>query len=428
MKKKVLIIAYYWPPAGGPGVQRWLKFVKYLPEFDIEPTVFIPENPSYPILDISLRDEVPKEATIVRLKIKEPYRFAKFLSTRHVTSIASGVIPKEKRQTLIQKILLYVRGNYFIPDARKAWVSPSIKFLTTYIQDHHIETVITTGPPHSLHLIGLGLKQRLNITWFADFRDPWTTIGYHKKLKLTKEADRKHQILEKTVLQNADRIIVTSENTKKEFQNKTQQPIDVITNGFDTHHLPKSVPDDKFTIAHIGSLLSGRNPKNLWRSLQELINENIDFKSHFQLKLVGVVSDDVLNDIYSYGLEDYVNIVGYLNHNDALMQQRNARILLMIEIDSEDTKSIIPGKLFEYMISKTPILGIGPEGTDVERIIATTNTGSYLYYDDKDLIKSQILTYFQGYIDDSLTTDPIGLEKYSRKELTRTLSKLIKSN
>lgn len=425
MKKKVLIIAYYWPPAGGPGVQRWLKFVKYLPEFNIEPFVFVPDNPSYPILDLSLRDEIPQDATVVRLKIKEPYKLAKFLSPRHAVSIASGVIPKAKRQNLIQKLMLYVRGNYFIPDARKAWVNPSIEFLTDYIQKHHIKTIITTGPPHSLHLIGLGLKNTLDIKWIADFRDPWTTIGYHKALKLTKASDRKHHRLEKKVLESADRIIVTSHNTKKEFETKTKQPVEVITNGFDRRNLPKSSADDKFTMSHIGSLLSGRNPIHLWKVLQELIDENEEFAAHFQLKLIGVVSDDVLNDIYSYDLKNYVYIVGYLKHTEALMAQRSSQVLLMIEINSEDTKAIIPGKLFEYMISETPILAIGPKESDVEHIITSTNTGSYFYYDAKEDIKSQILIYFEIYKTGTLITHPIGLEPYSRKELTRKLSELI---
>lgn len=425
MQKKALIITYYWPPAGGPGVQRWLKFVKYLPEFDVHPYVYIPQNPSYPIVDLTLLDEVPKKATVIRHPINEPYRLAKFLSRKATKKISSGVIPKKEKQSLVQKLMLYVRGNYFIPDARKAWVNPSVTYLQEYIQKHHIKTIITTGPPHSLHLIGVGLKERMNIKWIADFRDPWTTIGYHKKLKLTNASSKKHNELEKKVLETADCIIVTSENTKKEFEVKTQQEVVVITNGYDTHHLPKTHKDDKFTLAHIGSLLSERNPKNLWLILQELINENGEFEARFQLKLIGVVSDDVLNDIYSYGLKDYVHIVGYITHNEALMQQRNSQLLLLVEIDSEDTKAIIPGKLFEYLVSETPILAIGPKASDVERIIQSTNTGSYFYYDTKEELKAQILANFELYKSGSLKTQPIGLKPYSRRELTHKLSELI---
>lgn len=424
-QKKTLIITYYWPPAGGPGVQRWLKFVKYLPEFNIHPIVYIPQNPSYPIVDLSLLDEIPKELSIISQPINEPYKLAGFLSPLQSKTISSGVIPKEKQQTLIQKLMLYVRGNYFIPDARKAWVNPSVKYLSEYIQKEDIQTIITTGPPHSLHLIGMGLKEKHKLKWIADFRDPWTTIGYHKQLKLTKSSALKHQQLEKKVLETADCIIVTSENTKKEFTSKTNQSIAVITNGYDVEHLPKATKDDKFTLAHIGSLLSERNPKNLWRILNELIQENSDFEVHFQLKLIGVVSEDVLNSIHSHNLKNYVNVIGYLSHDDALMQQKESQVLLLVEIDSEDTKAIIPGKLFEYMVSETPILAIGPKESDVETIIKSTNTGTYYFYDSNEDLKSQILSYFEAYQNKSLSTFPIGLKPYSRRELTKKLAELI---
>lgn len=425
MPKKVLIITYYWPPAGGPGVQRWLKFVKYLPDFDIHPVVYIPKNPSYPIIDISLLDEIPNQITVISQPIQEPYQLAGFLSRKQSKSISSGVIPDEKKQNLVQKLMLYVRGNYFIPDARKAWVEPSVAFLSDYIQKENIETIITTGPPHSLHLIGMKLKEQLGIKWLADFRDPWTTIGYHKKLKLTKASEEKHKQLERKVLETADCLIVTSENTKKEFTSKTNQSVVVITNGYDEHRLPQTRHDAKFTLAHIGSLLSERNPKNLWAVLNELLTENEDFKTDFQLKLIGVVSEVVLKDIEDHGLKDHVNVIGYVSHKEALLQQRQSQVLLLAEIDSEDTKAIIPGKLFEYMVSETPILAIGPKESDVERIIKQTNTGSYFYYDSKIELKTQILTYFEAFKNNSLTTNPIGLQPYSRRNLTQRLAELI---
>lgn len=427
MRKKVLIITYYWPPSGGPGVQRWLKFVKYLPSFGVQPIVYIPENPNYPIVDKSLLNDIPESAIIIKQPIQEPYKLAKWFSNSAKT-ISSGVIPKEKKQSSVQKLLLYIRGNFFIPDARKAWVKPSVTFLSDYIQKEHIDTIITTGPPHSLHLIGLQLKQKFNVNWLADFRDPWTTIGYNKELKLTKSSQEKHLKLEKDVLQTADQIIVTSENTKREFQHKTQKPITVITNGYDVFNVPRVKKDAKFTLAHIGSLLSERNPKVLWKVLSEFIQDNEEFKNSFELQLIGVVSDDVMTSISEFGLKSYVNVVGYVSHEEALKAQRQSRVLLLVEIDSEDTKAIIPGKLFEYMVSETPILAIGPKDSDVERIIKNTNTGSYFYYDAEDVLKIQILSYFEAYQQNNLKTNPIGLQPYSRKELTKKLSQLIIKN
>ncbi|REE25621.1 glycosyl transferase family 4 [Winogradskyella pacifica] len=425
MKNKVLIITYYWPPAGGPGVQRWLKFVKYLPEFDIEPIVYCPENPNYPIMDESLVNEISDTITIIRQPISEPYGLASLFSKGKSKKISSGVIPKAKKQSLIEKTMLYVRGNFFIPDARKNWIKPSVSFLSDYIQKHHIETIITTGPPHSLHLIGLQLKARLGIKWFADFRDPWTTIGYHKDLKLTNSSKAKHIDLEQNVLNAADEIIVTSNHTKNEFQTKTNQPISVITNGYDSHSVRVEGKDEHFTLSHIGSLLSERNPVVLWETLSELIKENEAFSEAFKLQLIGVVSDDVIESIHNNGLKNHLEVVGYVSHDEALQFQMKSQLLLLIEIDSEDTKAIIAAKVFEYLISETPILAIGPEDADVEQIIKSTNTGTYFNYKQKAELKSQLLNYFEAFQSNTLKVNAIGLQPYSRKALTEKLAGLL---
>lgn len=427
MHKKALIITYYWPPAGGPGVQRWLKFVKYLRDFNIDPIVYIPDNPNYPITDESLLAEVPEGITILKQPIKEPYKFAKLLSKKSSNTISKGIISEQKKQSLIERILLYIRGNFFIPDARKNWVKPSVDYLSRYIEKNQISTIITTGPPHSLHLIGLKLKDKLSVKWFADFRDPWTSIGYHKQLKLTQSSRLKHKELEKQVLHKADEIIVTSFKTQEEFQEITKQPISVITNGYDIEVFEKEELDKQFSIAHIGSLLSERNPEILWQVLSELIKEDTVFASKFQLTLVGAVSKVVINSLKKYDLFYYVNYLGYVSHKEALKYQHKSQLLLMIEIDSEDTKCIIPGKLFEYMVSNRPIIAIGPIDSDVERIIKATNTGKYFNYTEYKALKETIQTHFNAFQNNNLKTHPIGLQQYSRRELTKKLSELLNS-
>ena len=426
MKKKVLIITYYWPPAGGPGVQRWLKFVKYLPDFNIEPVVYVPENPNYPIIDKSLLNEVSKEITIIKQPISEPYKLARLFSKKSSKAISKGIITEEKQQSFIEKCMLYIRGNFFIPDARKSWVNPSVAYLSNYILKENIETIITTGPPHSLHLIGLKLKTQLGVKWLADFRDPWTTIGYHKQLKLSNSSKKKHKTLEKKVLNSANQIVVTSFITKKEFQQITKQPIAVITNGYDNEKFISDFKMDlKFSIAHIGSLLSKRNPEILWKVLSDLVTENKAFSKDFQLNFIGAVSENVLNTIKKQGLINYVNEVGYVSHNEAIMFQKKSQILLLIEINSEDTKCIIPGKLFEYMVSKRPIIALGPKHSDVSKIISETNTGTYFNYDDENVLKKAILEHYIAFKNNTLHTSPIGLQKYHRKSLTELLSKLL---
>lgn len=426
--KKLLIITYYWPPAGGPGVQRWLKFVKYLPDFNIQPIVYIPENPTYPIIDNGLESEVSEKAIILKNKIFEPYGFASLFSKNKTKKISSGIIPNQKKQSFLEKTLLWVRGNVFIPDARFLWVKPSVKYLQQYIQENNIDTIVTSGPPHSLHLIGLQLKKELNLKWFADFRDPWTTIGYHKALKLSSSAAKKHKALEKEVLNSADTIIVTSKTTKTEFEAITSKPIEVITNGYDVEKIDKQPLDNKFTLAHIGSFLSDRNPKILWQVLQELISENTDFKNDFCLKLIGATSQEVLDTISEYYLNEFVQNLGYVSHQEALEHQRKSQVLLLIEIDSEDTKSIIPGKLFEYMVSERPIIAIGPKGSDFAEIITTTNTGVFFTYDEKEKLKALLLEYYQDYQNQNLKVHAVGLQQYSRKSLTKQLVQILNRN
>ena len=321
--------------------------------------------------------------------------------------------------------MLYIRGNFFIPDARKNWVKPSVDYLGEVIQQLQIKTIITTGPPHSLHLIGMDLKSKFSGNWIADFRDPWTTIGYHKKLKLSSSAKRRHQQLEKEVLASADQLIVTSFHTKKEFQQKTKQPITVITNGFNPYRGESVKKSENFTVAHIGSLLSERNPIYLWKALSELINEEAEFSTLFHLNLYGVVSEDIMESLRNFGLLDHTTHHGYVSHEEALKAQRQNQLLLLIEIDSEDTKAIIPGKLFEYMAAKTPIIAIGPRGSDVETLLYNSSAGNYFDYEQKDLIKTQIRLHFEAFKMDTLKANSVDIEQYSRKNLTQQLANVI---
>ena len=229
--KKVLIISYYWPPSGGAGVQRWLKFVKYLPQFGIQPHVYTPSNPEAPAQDESLQKDIPSEAVIVQQPIFEPYSFYKKFTGKK-GNINAGFLSEDKdsRQKFTEKMSIWVRGNLFIPDARVMWVKPSIKFLTKYIKENEIEVVISSGPPHSMHLIAMELKRKLNIKWIADFRDPWTNIDFYKDLMLTNWADKKHHRLEKEVLQKADEIITIGKTIASELEIIRGKKVHVITN------------------------------------------------------------------------------------------------------------------------------------------------------------------------------------------------------
>ncbi|MAZ27082.1 MAG: glycosyl transferase family 1 [Cytophagaceae bacterium] len=423
---RVLIICYYWPPAGGPGVQRWLKFVKYLPQFGIEPVVYIPENPSYPLQDNSLLEEVPGAVKILKYPIKEPYALASLFSKKQTNNLSAGIIQEHKKQSLMQRMMLYIRGNFFIPDARRLWVGPSVGFLGGYLDENPVDAIITTGPPHSLHLIGLSLKRKKNLPWLVDFRDPWTTIGYHEQLKLTKKSRKKHEALEHEVLNAADAVIVTSPSTKRDLEKKTQSPVTCITNGFDEEEVPQGKPGVYFTLAHIGSLLSKRNPEILWKILAQIKQERFDFAERLKIKLAGKVSETVLQSLDSHGLKENVELTGYLTHPEALRAQHEAFALLLIEIDTPETQVIIPGKVFEYLAARRPILAVGPSGADFFELVEQCDSGRCFTYQDEEAIKAFVIELFEAYRAGKELRCTGDIDRFYRKNLTGQLAKVIK--
>ena len=425
--KKVLIITYYWPPAGGPGVQRWLKFVKYLPEFNIQPIVYCPENPLYPTLDSSFLQEVDSKITVLKHPIKEPLRFLSLLFKSKTNILSKGGIPDSKKQSFFERFLLYIRGNFFVPDARVFWVKPSVKYLSSYISKHQIDTIITTGPPHSVHLIGMQLKAKHQLRWLADFRDPWTDISYHKNLNLTQKTQQKHLKLERQVLNTSDHIIVTSSQTKQLFSKITQHPISVITNGFDDENVSSITLDSKFSLTHIGSLFDQRNPTLLWNVLSELIEEFPEFKANFQLVLVGNVSADIKASMDSAKLTSFLKIVGSVTHNEAIMYQRKTQVLLLIEANTTEASYIIPGKLFEYINANRPILAFGPKPSDIPSILKDTQTGRYFDYENETALKTHILVLFKDYKTNSLSVASKDIERFSRKNCTKQLAEVLNS-
>ena len=424
MNKRVLIICYYWPPAGGPGVQRWVKFIKYLPNFGIEPVVLIPEDPSYPLKDDTLINEISPDLNLFKLPIKEPYKLANIFGKKS-KRLSSGIINPSDKQSLIERLLIFIRGNFFIPDARIMWVNSAYKKAKTLIENFNIDTVITTGPPHSIHLIGHKIKNNCNVSWISDFRDPWTAIGYHNKLKLLSFARARHRKLEALILNSCDKIIVTSPATKKEFQSKTNTPISIITNGYDHINDSSIIKSNDFLISHIGSLLTERNPKILWKVLASLVKNDPNFAKSLKIELYGVVSDQVKASIKFHELDDFVFYRGYVSHKDAVKAQKASQLLLLIESNSDTASYIIPGKLFEYIASKTPIIAIGPNTSDIKKIIAETHSGDYFSYSDEEILAETLKSYFKQFSEDIIICETHSFEKYSRYNLTHKLSELL---
>lgn len=426
--KKILIITYYWPPAGGPGVQRWLKFAKYLPEFGWKPIIYTPENPSYPLLDESLMKDVPEDLEIVKTKIWEPYQLAEKLNKSN-KKFKAGQFDVGNNQSWKSKLSIWVRGNFFIPDARVFWVKPSTEFLEKYLQQNNIETVVTSGPPHSMHLIGLNLKKKLpHLRWIADFRDPWTEISYYKHLKLTNRSDKKHRFLESEVFKNADITLATSYTDAENFRKNGANAV-CITNGFDEtdsgKKLNQSAISDHFTLSYIGVLEQLRNPENLWAALNNLIKNNSDFAESFRLKFVGRIDDKILTSLENSDLKNHILNLGYVSHDRAVQEMSNSSILLITNFPNVSSKGIIPGKIFEYLATGKQILSFGPNEADVSKILQETNAGKHFSYEDSEEIEDFIIQKFKLWKNGNLSENTKNIEQFSRKNLTKQLSELL---
>ena len=420
---KVLIITYYWPPSGGSGVQRWLKFVKYLTQFGIEPVVYTVDEPNYAIEDITLENEVPKSVKVLKQPIKEPNDILKLFGNKNKKTSAGFL---SENPSFFGKIMQYVRANYFIPDARKFWVKPSVTYLTEYLKNNPVDVLITTGPPHSLHLIGLQLKNKLGVKWIADFRDPWTDIDYFQKLPLTKKSEKKHHQLENEVVSKADCVLVVG-NTMKENFLKFNKNVQVITNGYDgDRNSSKNELDKKFTLVHVGLVNADRNPKVLFRVLSELITENTSFAKDFKLVFVGKLANEVIENLYQNNLKSHTEIIDYLPHKEVIGFQRKAQILLLLVNDVPSSKGIITGKIFEYLQSERPILAIGPEDGDLSDILSETSSGEVIDFNDAHKMKRSIEKLYLDYQQNELISETKNIDKYHRKALTEELSIIIK--
>lgn len=419
---KVLIVTYYWPPAGGSGVQRWLKFVKYLRDFDIEPVVYTVKDPSYALLDTDLEKEIPNGIEILKQPIWEPNNLVSLFGNKKKKTSAGFLNPNP---SFFGKIAQYIRANYFIPDARKFWIQPSVKYLTNYIENNTIDVVITTGPPHSAHVIGLKLKERLSVKWIADFRDPWTAIDYFHQLPLTKKSLKKHHVLEERVLKKANKVLVVGNTMANSFKKITKN-VEVITNGYDTfstNHTTKL--DTMFSLVHIGLMNSDRNHEIVWQALQEICRENADFKNDLKLKFVGAVADDVKSALQKYQLQDATEFINYVPHQEVLKYQQSAQVLLLPINNVPSAKGIITGKIFEYLKANRPILAIAPIDGDLNEIIENTESGVVVGFHDIEKLKQEILKLYANFKNNTLQVTSKNIEQYHRKELTKKLASVV---
>ncbi|MBK9175522.1 MAG: glycosyltransferase [Flavobacteriales bacterium] len=420
--KRVLIITYYWPPNGGVGVQRWLKMSKYLPEHGWQPVVYTPTNPELVAEDVGLLTEVHPETEVIKRPITEPFGlYKRFTGKARDERIQTAFLSEQKRGGWKEAVALWVRSNFFVPDARIWWVNPSIRFLKDYLREHPVEAVVTTGPPHSMHLIGLGLKGALGVKWVADFRDPWTGIDFYQQLRLTAWADRRQRRLERAVLTQADQVVAVSWRWAKDLEALGAKHVHVITNGYDPSDVPvPALPvDEEFSLVHAGSMSATRDQSGLWRLLAAMCRRDADFASRFKLRFVGPVDHAVTESLRSAGLEPFVERMGRVTHAEAMRAIARARVLLLPINTTANRHGILPTKLYEYLSVGRPILAVGPADGDVARVLG--NSHLLISAQPNDAEATRIMELFHRPA--SLTTVPD--ERFSRRVLAGAMAALL---
>lgn len=425
--KKVLIITYYWPPSGGGGVQRWLKFSKYLPEFGWEPIVFTPEGADFPVIDNSLLNDVRDDIKVIKFPIWEPYNiFKKFTGRKKEEKVNTGLLFDDKKKSFIEKIFLWIRGNFLIPDPRKFWIKPASRYLKKILPSLNIDVIVTTGTPHSMHLIGLYLKNKFKLPWIVDIRDPWSKLDILDKFYTTNWARNKQKQLEKKVLNNADKVLTVSKHWGEMLSKLGKNNVEVITNGFDeddfVNKRNKNIFPDKFRISHVGIISSYRINEAIWSALNELCNEIESFNDTLELNFIGTIDNNLINSLNNYpNLKLKYNFKGYLPHSEIFNEYKRSAVLLLLLNNTDISKGHIPGKLFEYLAAGRPILAIGPEDGDVAEILNLTKMGE-ICSSDKMFLKSTLLTFYNRYERNDYYLQNDDVYRFTRKKLSENLT------
>lgn len=418
-------------------MQRWVKFAKYLPKEGWRPVIYTPENPELTTIDKTLAEDIPAEAEIVKRRIFEPYGIYRALmgkgsSTDLKTLTSAGSDGGEVNpvnggaKSWKQKLSLYIRGNFFIPDPRVMWVRPSVRFLKEYLKTHPVDAIVTTGPPQSMHLIGLGLSKATGLPWLADFRDPWTKMFYFKHLGLTEKSEKKHHKLEKAVLDGATKVIAVSPMVQNDFKAMTSTPVELITNGYDEDDFNHPfVFDENFNITHTGLFAADGNPDVLWKVLGEKCLKDNEFRSALKIRLVGKTDKEIIDSIKAAGLEPNLRNLGYQSHEVAVKEQRNSSVLILPLRKEPEYEAVLPGKLFEYLASRRPILGIGQSDGAMANVVRDTGTGVVYNWDDEKKIRTYIDFCWDEFKQGDLKDIYSDISMYSRRRLTKRLASLL---
>lgn len=427
--KRVLIITYYWPPTAGSGVQRWLKMSKYLPEYGWQPVIYTPANPEAAMTDKSLLKDIGPETEVIRRPIIEPYTVFNALTGNRKgngAGTASGAVNPINavgHKSPLMRLSLWLRANVFIPDPRCFWIRPSVRFLRKYLREHPADAIVSTGPPHSMHLIARQLHRETGIPWTADFRDPWTRIFYFKHLPLTRHSAGRYAAMELSVLREASQVVAVTDNMLKDFieelgLDSVPENFHVIENGYDEADFSDITPEPLqkgFNIVHTGLFSAEGNPRKLWKVLSELCCELPGFANDLHLTFAGKTDPQIISSAKEAGLGQYLTDLGYVPHHRANRLQKGADLLLLPLREEPEAAGILTGKYFEYLAAGKPVAAFGPHDSVLEKSLDKTRAGHLFDWEEEAPLKAYISGLYTGAVKPA--PDQKAISAYTRRTL-----------
>ncbi|MCS7013636.1 MAG: glycosyltransferase [Chloroherpetonaceae bacterium] len=430
--KHLLIVAYYFPPSGGPGVQRVLKFVKYLREFEVRPVVLTVENGDFPVRDESLLSEIPPDVKVYRTPIFEPYRIYRKLTGKPADApVDVNNIPKPgERRTLAEHFAEFVRSNFFIPDARIGWLFYATAQGRKIIEQEAIDCLYSSSPPYTCALIARSLKRQTGLPWIAGFRDPWTGfLSTPVRYGLAKKID---EHLERSVYAECDRLEVAWAGIGKDFQKKypdiNAEKIVHIENGFDEADIPdlRFPRNEKFTVCYTGSMYGKRSPEQFLTAVRSLVQQGKVDVEKIELKFIGRFGANILPLFEEPTLKPSIVVKPYMPHSESIRELLSADVLLLVVDESTDSAEIVPGKVYEYLGTKRPIIALAPDGA-IAMLIRETNAGIVAHFHDQNAIEQAFLHYYERFWQCQPLWEgkPDAIRKYTRRESAKKLAALV---
>ncbi|WMN06397.1 glycosyltransferase [Marivirga arenosa] len=419
--KRVLIITYYWPPSGGISVLRSLKIAKYLRQFGWEPIVFTAENAHYPYYDESGFKDIPQGINVLKQPIVEPFKIFKWLTGRKKEDSLNSIVQvRDKKQNFLDKLGIWIRGNFFIPDARSLWIKPSVRYLKKYLKENKIDAIFSDGPPHTNNRIAYHLAKDLNLPWLADFQDPWTQADYYQMMYITNFAHKIHSKMEQDIFRKAKKITIASPSWKKDLESIGAKNVDVIYYGYDEDDfkdLKRDHDNNFFDIVHIGLLGIDRNPEGLLETLSQIKSSR-----KIRIILAGQVDQQVKKEL-SANKSVEVIYKGIISRKESLQLAMNAHLLLLPLNKADNAAGRLPGKLYEYLRTYNPILCLGKSNGDAAKIIQDCQIGNSFEYEDLTGIKNFVETLLSQ--PNSIKIDKSVIETFSNENQTRKLSQYL---